>query len=80
MSLWSWSRGPLSAADRQGATCFIPKSVDESLHVAPDLTRPITLMNVSYKVVATRCNWYITAILPDFIDDRWKGLTRGRGS
>ena len=74
MSLWHG--GPLSAADRQGATCFISKSVDDSLCVAPDLTRPITLMNVSYKVVATRCNWYLTAILPDFIDDRQKGCMR----
>ncbi len=71
-----WNGGPLSAADHQGATCFIPTSVDESVYVAPDLTRPIALMNVSYKVVATRCNWYLTAILPDFIDDRQKGFMR----
>ncbi len=57
---------------------FRPKSVDESLHVAPDLTRPITFVNVSYKVVATRCNWYLAAILPDLIDDRQKGFMRGR--
>ncbi len=50
----------LSPDDRKGATCFILKSVDESLNFAPDMTRPITLMNVSYKVVATRCDWYLS--------------------
>ncbi len=35
-------------------------------------------MNVSYKVVATHYNWYLAAILPDFIDDRQQGFMRGR--
>ncbi len=28
--------------------------------------------------MATLRNWYLTAILPDFIDDRQKGFMRGR--
>ncbi len=35
-------------------------------------------MSVSYKVVATRCNWYLAAALPEFICDRQKGFTQGR--
>jgi hypothetical protein len=35
-------------------------------------------MIVSYKVVAIRRNWYLAAILPNFIDDRQKGFSRGR--
>ncbi len=52
--------------------------VDEFFHVVSEATRPIALMNATFTVVATRSNWYLTSILPEFIDARQKGFIRRR--
>ncbi len=43
----------LPQSDRSGATCFIPKALSEQHHARRDETRPITLLSVSWKFIAT---------------------------
>ncbi len=45
-------------------------------YVLTDDTRPISLMNVSYKFVATMCNGYLVDALLEYLDERRKVLLK----
>ncbi len=70
--------GTFNDDDRRGLTCFPPKGDDPPRYVPPSDTRPITLMNTSYKFVMGQANTLIAAVIPDHLDDRQKGFIRGR--
>ena len=59
----------LPQSDR-GATCFAPKALNEEHCVRRDETRPITLLNITFKFTDTMCNTHLSAALHSYIDDR----------
>ena len=69
---------PMLDADRAGATCFVPKLLQEDDSVLVSDLRPLTLMNTSYKVLAAIANRLLAAALPAYIADLQKGFMQGR--
>ncbi len=69
---------PCPQSERCGATCFTPKALSELHYVRRDESRPVTLVNITYKFIATLCNTHLSAALPAHIDDRQRGFAKGR--
>ncbi len=69
-------------ADRTALTCFIPKAAAPQAAAAvpqlPLATRPVTLLNITYKVAAAFANTYLAEALPFFIDKLQRGFLKGR--
>ena len=54
-----------------------PKALSELHYVRRDETRPITLLNVTYKFIATLCNSHLSQALPGYLGERQRGFVKG---
>ena len=74
--LHSQARGSLSDSQRRGILRLIPKRNKDLFNIAN--WRPITLLNVDYKILSKALAKRLASILPDLIHQDQKGFIRGR--
>ena len=74
----AWIRGKLSTSQRCGLLKLIPKEGKDLFNVGN--WRPITLLNVDYKILTKTFALRLSRILPDLIHSDQKGFIKGRYS
>ena len=72
----AFSKGQLSISQRRGVICLIPK--DDSCLIELSNWRPLTLLNVDYKILAKVIGKRIESILSSLIHSDQTGFIKGR--
>lgn len=73
-----WAGEGLSSSDRVALTCVLPKDCLVDGVMKGTASRPISLMNTSYRVIASSANQCLASALPAYIHERQKGFMRER--
>ena len=74
----AWSQGKMSISQRHGLLRLIPKEGKNLLDVGN--WRPITLLNVDYKILTKTLARRLSQVLPDIIHSDQKGFVKNRYS
>jgi len=72
----AFTKGQLSISQRRGIICLIPK--DDSCLVELSNWRPLTLLNIDYKILAKAIGQRIESILSSIIHSDQTGFIKGR--
>ena len=72
----AFCKGQLSISQRRGVICLIPK--DDSNLIELSNWRPLTLLNVGYKILAKIIGRRIESVLPTLIHSDQTGFIKGR--
>lgn len=72
----SFTKGELSATQKQGIIICIPKSDKPKEYI--NNWRPITLLNVIYKIGSACIAYRLKCVLPILIDEDQTGFIKGR--
>ena len=72
----AFCKGQLSISQRRGVICLIPK--DDSNLIELSNWRPLTLLNVDYKILAKIIGRRIESVLPTLIHSDQTGFIKGR--
>lgn len=71
-----FQNGQLSVSQKRGIISLIPK--DENNSISLSNWRPVTLLNVDYKILAKLIAKRIESVLPKLIHSDQTGFTKGR--
>ena len=74
----AWHLGKMSISQRRGLLKLIPKEGKDLLDIGN--WRPITLLNIDYKILTKMFALRLAQILPDLIHNDQKGFVKGRYS
>ena len=74
----AWAHGKLSMSQHRGLIKLIPKEGKDPLWVKN--WRPITLLNVDFKMLTKALSLRLASVLPDLIHTDQKGFVKGRYS